>query len=59
MSPIRSIIQWPLPVVEPEKVGTSSKRLSQIRPNLQRFINRKFAPNLMTLVARHGKIVIN
>ncbi len=59
MSSKKSNTEWPLPSTDPEKVGISSKRLSRIRPNLQRFINRRFAPNFVTLVARHGKVVFH
>jgi CubicO group peptidase (beta-lactamase class C family) len=57
MGPIKSNVEWPLPFVAPEKVGISSNKLSNIRPKLQEFIDRKFAPNLVTLIARHGKVV--
>ncbi len=48
---------WPLPSVKPEEVGFSAERLAQIRLALQQFIIREMAPNIVTLVARHGKIV--
>jgi len=57
MSPTTSKTSWPLPCVKPEEVGVSSERLSRIRPSLDRFINGEMAPNFVTLVARHGKIV--
>jgi CubicO group peptidase (beta-lactamase class C family) len=57
MSPKKAGADWPLPFTEPEEVGLSSKRLAQIRPGLQKFIDKQMAPNLVTLVARHGKIV--
>ena len=57
MSPKKSSADWPLPFAEPEEVGISSKRLAQIRPGLQKFIDKQMVPNLVTLVARHGKIV--
>jgi CubicO group peptidase (beta-lactamase class C family) len=59
MSPKNTNTNWPLPYTDPEKVGISSKKLSLIRPNLQRFIDRKFAPNFVTLVAKHGKVVFH
>ena len=45
-----------LPIVQPEEVGFSSERLARIGPAMQNFINRKEAPCVITLVARHGKI---
>ncbi len=48
---------WPLPHSEPEEVGVSSNRLARIGTDLERFIRAKRAPNFVTLVARHGKIV--
>jgi len=53
----KSNIEWPLLFTDPEKVGISLERLSRITPALQKYINRKFAPNFVTLIARHGKIV--
>jgi CubicO group peptidase (beta-lactamase class C family) len=49
--------EWPLPFAKPEEVGLSSERLARIRPALQEFIDQKKVPNLITLVARHGKVV--
>jgi CubicO group peptidase (beta-lactamase class C family) len=49
--------KWPLPFTEPEEAGFSSERLARIGPGLQKFIDKRMAPNLVTLVARHGKIV--
>jgi len=58
MSLTASKISSPLPFAEPpEEVGVSSERLARIRPSLERFIREKMVPNLVTLVARHGKIV--
>jgi CubicO group peptidase (beta-lactamase class C family) len=48
---------WPLPFVRPEEAGFSSQRLAQIRPGLQKYIDEQKVPNLVTLVARHGKVV--
>jgi len=45
-----------LPRVEPEEVGLSSEGLARIRPAMQEFIDRKYAPCVLTLVARHGKV---
>ena len=49
--------EWPLPFVEPEQVGLSSKRLSRIQPVMQQFIDDKKDPNFVTMVIRQGKIV--
>jgi len=57
MSLKKSSADWPLHFAEPEEVGLSSRRLAQIRPGLQKFIDKQMAPNLITLVARHGKII--
>jgi CubicO group peptidase (beta-lactamase class C family) len=57
MSPKKSSANWPLPLAEPEEVGFSSERLAQICSSLQKFIDKQMVPNLVTLVARHGKVV--
>jgi len=57
MNPRTAKTAWPLPLAEPEEVGVSSERQARIRPNLDRFISGEMAPNFVTLVARHGKIV--
>jgi len=49
--------EWPLPFAKPEEVGLSSERLTRIHPSLQKFIDQQRVPNLVTLVARHGKVV--
>ena len=48
---------YPLPNAVPEDVGLSSERLARICPGLQKFVDEQKVPNLVTLVARHGKIV--
>src|SRR4030042_5818882 len=57
MNPKKTDTNWPLPSVEPEKAGFSSKRRARICPGLQKFIDKQIVPNLITLVARHGKVV--
>ncbi len=57
MSPRRSNATWPLPSAKPEEVGMSSERLARIVPTLQKYLDRKMVPNLVTIVARHGQIV--
>ena len=47
----------PLPVAKPESVGMSSERLSRLIPVMQSYIDRAQVPNMVTLVARAGKIV--
>jgi len=48
---------WPLPAGQPEEMGFSSERLARIGPGLQKYIDEQKVPNLVTLVARHGKLV--
>lgn len=57
MSATKSKSVWPLPVAEPEEVGFSSERLARIRPAMQKYIDNHEVPCMITLVARHGKIV--
>lgn len=45
------------PFVNPEEAGFSSERLGRIRPTMQKFIDQKKVPNIVTLIAREGKIV--
>lgn len=42
--------------VTPEDVGLSSKRLSRIRPVMQRYIDQKRCAGVLTLIARRGQI---
>jgi CubicO group peptidase (beta-lactamase class C family) len=46
-----------LPIVEPEEVGMSSERLGRIRVAMQRYIDKKLVPGVVSLVARRGKVV--
>jgi CubicO group peptidase (beta-lactamase class C family) len=48
---------WDFPSAGPEEVGFSSERLKRIAPAMQSYIDRKKVPNIVTLIARHGKIV--
>lgn len=41
----------------PEKVGMSSERLGLIKPVMQKYIDDNKLPGMITIVARHGKIV--
>jgi CubicO group peptidase (beta-lactamase class C family) len=47
----------PLPFADPEETGFSRERLARIRPVMQEFIDREKVPNIVSLVAREGKIV--
>jgi hypothetical protein len=44
-------------MAEPESVGVSSERLGRIRVAMQRYIDKKLVPGVVTLVARKGKVV--
>jgi CubicO group peptidase (beta-lactamase class C family) len=48
---------WPLPAARPEEVGFSEERLDLVRTGLKKYIDEKKVPNLVTLVARHGRVV--
>jgi CubicO group peptidase (beta-lactamase class C family) len=48
---------YPLPYIKPEEAGMSPERLAKVCSGLQKFIDERKVPNLVTLVARHGKIV--
>jgi len=41
----------------PEKAGMSSERLNRINPVMQKYIDENKLPGMITIVARHGKIV--
>jgi CubicO group peptidase (beta-lactamase class C family) len=45
------------PVSKPEKAGMSSERLDRIDTVMQKYVDEKKLPGMITLVARHGKIV--
>ncbi len=46
-----------LPTAKPEKVGMSSERLNRIKPVMQNYVNENKLPGLITIVARHSKVV--
>lgn len=46
-----------LPASEPEKTGLSSNRLNQVNTVMQRYVDEKKLPGMITMVARHGKVV--
>ena len=41
----------------PETVGLCSKRLANIRPWMQKYVDEGKLPGAITMVARHGKVV--
>mgnify|MGYP001193460162 CR=1 FL=1 len=45
-----------LPDADPAEIGFDSERLARIGPAMQRYIDDGKVPNLVTLVARHGKV---
>lgn len=45
------------PTATPESVGMSSERLARITPIMQRFVDEGKLPCVVTLIARHGKVV--
>lgn len=47
----------PLPVGDPSTLGFDPERLSRIGPAMQEFVDDKRVPNLITLVARRGRLV--
>jgi CubicO group peptidase (beta-lactamase class C family) len=46
-----------LPSAKPEKVGMSSEHLNRIKPVMQSYIDENKLPGMITMVARHGKVV--
>lgn len=47
----------PLPTGDPKDLGFDSSRLALIGPAMQAYIDAEKVPNLVTLIARRGKIV--
>jgi len=47
--------QAPLPIATPAEAGFIPERLAQLGPAMQRYIDEGKVPNLVTLVARHGR----
>jgi CubicO group peptidase (beta-lactamase class C family) len=54
---VENITVVELPLAEPESVGMSSKRLERINVAMQRYIDKKLVPGVVSLVARQGKVV--
>jgi len=46
-----------LPLGKPEEVGMSSSRLERVRPVMQRYVDKKKVPGVVTVIARRGKVV--
>ena len=46
-----------VPTASPQTVGMSKARLDRISVAMQRYVDRKEVPGVVTLVARHGKVV--
>ena len=46
-----------LPTTDPEEAGFSPERLARIGPAMQKYIDARLIPGVLTLVARHGRIV--
>jgi CubicO group peptidase (beta-lactamase class C family) len=42
---------------KPEEAGMSSERLNRIGPVMQRYVDENKLPGMITMVARHGKVV--
>ena len=47
----------PLPIGNPQELGFDEGRLAQIGPAMQRFVDERKVPHLITLLARKGEIV--
>ena len=46
-----------LPTAKPEEVGFSSERLARMGPAMQKYIDARMVPGVLTVVVRHGRIV--
>lgn len=46
-----------LPTARPASVGMSPERLARIRPAMQRYVDDRLVPGVVSLVARHGQVV--
>lgn len=46
-----------LPAAKPEKAGMSAERLKRIKHVMQSYIDENKLPGMITMVARHGKVV--
>ncbi len=46
-----------LPTAKPNEMGFSSTRLNRIKPFMQSYVDQGKLPGLITMIARHGKVV--
>jgi len=46
-----------LPTSKPEEVGFSSERLARVGPAMQKYIDKRIVPGIVTLVAHHGRVI--
>jgi len=49
--------ETPLPTADPAEMGFIPDRLAELGPAMQRYVDAGKVPNLVTLVARHGRVV--
>ena len=52
-----AVLSKKLHISKPEKAGLSSKRLDLIKPVMQKYVDDNKLPGMITMVARHGKVV--
>jgi CubicO group peptidase (beta-lactamase class C family) len=57
MSAKKTNANWPLPSAGPEETGINPERVAKIKTGLKHFVDKRMVPHLVTLVARHGKVV--
>ena len=57
LSLIQAVSSQGFPTAKPEEAGLSSERLDRIKPVMQSYVDQNKLPGLITMVARHGKIV--
>jgi CubicO group peptidase (beta-lactamase class C family) len=46
-----------LPTSKPEDVGMSSERLARVKVAMQRYVDQKLVPGVVTLIARRGRVI--
>ena len=57
MSTTNQISQTGLPMAEPREEGFSGERLARIGTSMKQYIDDRVIPGIITVVARHGRIV--
>lgn len=58
MSAVKATVRHTgLPMTQPEEVGFSSERLERINRAMQKHIDDRVIPGIITVVGRHGRIV--